>query len=398
MNSLEISINNTLDDPRQIQMLAEEFERQHQVKIDLQIFNWMEAWNEFMKISLYRHGPVISETGDTWMGSLIGRNCLRPFKNHEVQKLGGPRAFLTEMWQSSLDPDGGNVMAIPWLLDTYLVYYRRDLLENAGVDPASAFATPGNFVQALEKLTRAGVQIPLAIPTSGNSLSITHNASSWVWEAGGDFISADGRRVLFSHPHTLSGLRNYFGLHRFMPPAARSLEESSSQEAFFNGNAAITLFYPPALYDLKHGRYSKQLAELVGVAAQPGIPFVGGSNLIIWNHIPPGQEEMALELVNLLTSEETLTLLFQKTGIIPARLDVLRQIESDPDYAPVVQSFRNGKAYKSTRLWGLVEDKLTKALSTIWQKIFSTADADIDQIIAETLAPLEERLNITLSQ
>jgi len=133
------------------------------------------------------------------------------------------------------------------------------------------------------------------------------------------------------------------------------------------------------------------------MAAQPGIPFIGGSNLIIWKHIPPEQEKSALELIRYLTSTETMALLFQKTGLIPARLAALDQIESDPLYAPVVQSFKTGRAYKRIPMWGLVEDKLNKALNNIWQKIFSTPTPDIDRIILETLTPLEERLNITLS-
>ncbi len=398
MNNLEITINNTIDDPGEINLLVEEFEREHQAKVELQTLDWNNAWTEFMKISLYRHGPVVSETGDTWTGSLIGRNCLRKFTKHEINILGGPNAFLPEMWQSCLDFDSEDVLAIPWLLDTYLVFYRRDLLETAGVDSNIAFASPAYFTEALEKLLRSGVQIPLAIPTVGNSTTAVHHASSWIWEAGGDFISPDGRQVLFTQPKTLAGLRNYFGLYHYLPPLARSLDDTSSQLAFFNGNAAITLLYPPTLYDLKHGRWPREFAELVGVAAQPGVPFVGGSNLIIWNHIPPAQEKLAFEMIQLLTSEESMKRLFQKTGIIPARLDVLHQIESDPDYFPIVQSFKKGKAYKSTRLWGLVEDKLTKALGTIWKEIFSTTNADIDQIITRTLAPLEERLNITLSQ
>ena len=44
------------------------------------------SWAELMKISLYRHGPIISEVGSTWMSSLAGQNSLRPFKLPEFMK------------------------------------------------------------------------------------------------------------------------------------------------------------------------------------------------------------------------------------------------------------------------------------------------------------------------
>jgi len=397
MRKLEISINDTIDNPEEIRPLIEEFERQQKTVVDIQIFDWDIAWTEIMKISLFRHGPVVSETGDTWMGSLAGQNSLRAFKKDEVDAIGGTEVFLGEMWQSCLDFDGENILAIPWLLDTYLVFYRRDLLEKAGVDAASAFATSENFMQTLEKLQQNGVRNPLAIPTGGNFLSIMHNASSYVWESGGDFISTDGRQVFFTNPSTLAGLRNYFELYRFLSPASQSMNDTACLNAFSDGETAITLRYPPSLHELKRGRWPKQLTDVVGMAAQPGIPFIGGSNLIIWKHIPPEQEKSALELIRYLTSTETMALLFQKTGLIPARLAALDQIESDPLYAPVIQSFKTGRAYKRIPMWGLVEDKLNKALNNIWQKIFSTPTPDIDRIILETLTPLEERLNITLS-
>jgi hypothetical protein len=59
---------------------------------------------------------------------------------------------------------------------------------------------------------------------------------------------------------------------------------------------------------------------------------------------------------------------------------------------------KTGRALKRVPLWGLVEDRLVKALNHIWQTIFATPEPNVDRIIENTLLPLEERLNITLSQ
>ena len=52
----------------------------------------------------------------------------------ELNVLGGSAAFLPSSWQSSIVLGEKEVCAVPWLADTRLIYYRRDLLDKAGVD------------------------------------------------------------------------------------------------------------------------------------------------------------------------------------------------------------------------------------------------------------------------
>ncbi|MGB8214023.1 MAG: extracellular solute-binding protein [Anaerolineales bacterium] len=393
----EISIN-FIEDPGKMVAFLSAFEHQHAVKIDLQVFDWPSAWAELMKISLYGHGPILSETGSTWMSSLAGQNCLRPFKSNEVSATGGANNFLPEAWQSCIDFDNQTVLAIPWTLNTYLAYYRRDLLAQAGVDEASAFTSLENFVSALERLQKIGVEVPLAIPTAGNSVSALHNASSFIWKMGGELIKPDGKQVLFSKPNTLAGFKQYFELQRFMTQAARGLDDEACVHAYMEGRAAITFRSPDLLTMIKNGKTPDQVSRNTAMAIQPGIPFVGGSNLVIWKHVQPTQEALALELVRYLTSTGNMLTLFHDLGIIPANLEALDQVDHDPAYLPVTQSLRSGRAMQRVPLWGLVEDRLVKALDHIWQVIFATPDPNVSQIIVNTLLPLEERLNITLSQ
>jgi len=375
-----------------------EFEELQRGKIDVKIFDWSVAWTEFMKINIYQHGPVVSETGDTWMGSLTSRNCLRPFTKDELISIGGEQAFIKEMWQSCIDFDEKTVVAIPWSMDTYLIYYHRDLLARAGVDENTAFANTASFAAALEKLRRAGIQMPIAIPTSGKSNSMIHHASSWVWASGGDFMSDDGRQIFFTKQETLAGLKTYFDLYRFMPPEAQSLDDETCVQAFVEKNAAIAIQNPPFLSSLKNGQWPDQVRENIGLAVHPGTPFIGGSHLIIWSHIPADQEKSAVGLIRHMTSTENLLRQFEETGLVPARLEALNRIESNPVYGPMIQSLKTGRAYKRTPLWGLVEDRLLEAMQNIWHRIFSDPDPDIDLILRSALAIPEERLNLTLSQ
>src|SRR6187551_722884 len=126
MPETKISINIVdKDDPNALhfQSLLDEFNKQNRTSVALQVYPWGAAWNEFIKISLYGTGPVISQTGDSWMGSLIGQNSLRAFKDTELAQLNRGDSFLPSSWQSCLGFNNKDVVAIPWILDTYLIYY-----------------------------------------------------------------------------------------------------------------------------------------------------------------------------------------------------------------------------------------------------------------------------------
>src|SRR5258706_2109282 len=85
MSEIEFSINNSSENPAEaIQPLLATFRVQNRVNVSVVVYDWANAWTEFMNISLYGHGPVNSQTSNSWMGSLIGLNTLMAFKGREV--------------------------------------------------------------------------------------------------------------------------------------------------------------------------------------------------------------------------------------------------------------------------------------------------------------------------
>src|SRR5258706_15725846 len=103
MSDFEISVNNAyLDMAKVIQPLLREFEEMHRAHVALPVYVWATAWTAFMKIGLYHHGPVISQTGNSWMGSIIAQNSLRAFSPEEIAQLNGKHSFLAGSWKTCL--------------------------------------------------------------------------------------------------------------------------------------------------------------------------------------------------------------------------------------------------------------------------------------------------------
>lgn len=398
MNELLVSINNISSDPKvTLQPLLDAFSAQAHVNIRLQTYDWGVALEELNKFARYRTGPAVSHIGTTWMGSLAPQMALRPFSAREVASMGGSTAFFPAAWQTTHFLGSSEVLAIPWLADTYVLYYRRDALQRAGIDETTAFATVEQFPKTLAALRESGHPFPWISHVGEKTLSLVHQVSNWIWGAGGEFISANGKQVAFNSPQARAGIKQYFELQRFLPAEYRRVNDYDSAQLYFQGRAAVTLSSHVYVHWLNEGRYPAEVAENTGVAVPPGIPFVGGSNWVIWLHTPYHLEPAALEFIAYMASEKAQVRLHQATGQLPAHLKALSQSTSNPHYAAVLQTLQTGRPFPSTRLWGLVEIQLTAALFNISTALLENPAADIDALLDEHLIPLEQRLNITLS-
>jgi multiple sugar transport system substrate-binding protein len=388
---LELSIMARGNDPvGDIQPLLSRFEAETHVHVRLTVLTWDQGWTEMVKTALYGHGPDVSEIGTTWAGNLIAMNALRPLALSELYKFGGDKAFLPASWQSGSLRGDASVYAVPWFADTRLIYYHRELLEQAGLDPATAFDTPARLVLTLRQLQEHGLT-PLAMVTATPRLAL-HDAAAWIWNAGGDLVSADDKRVLFDQPVAYAGLKSYFELGRYLTPETRGL--SGVDELFMRGQAAMMLSSPIA-YLLQRQTQPEKTKEW-GVAFTTGVPFVGGSNLAIWNHCR--QEQTALKLVGFLTAPQAQRTYGLHRGLLPTRLETLDSPDfaNDAALALIAYGLRSGRSFPATRLWGLIEAKLADALVQIWKDIFDSPAPEIDALLDKHLAPVARSLNKTL--
>jgi ABC-type glycerol-3-phosphate transport system substrate-binding protein len=148
------------------------------------------------------------------------------------------------------------------------------LLEKAGVPAAAAYADHAALVRTLTALQASDLPHPLLMDAEPLAMTL-QEASSWVWAAGGDFISPDGKRVTFTSPEALAGFRNYFSLRRFMPAA--TLQPASFE--LFHDRAAAVVVDSQWLAMLGRGSNFPQF-DRVGIATFAPTPYVGGSSLV----------------------------------------------------------------------------------------------------------------------
>lgn len=395
---LELSIMN--HGPRFVEAvhgLLDRFEQDTHQEVNLRVLEWRDAWAELVRVALYSDGPHVSEIGNTWLSEFISMNALRPFVGMEVSRLGGAQQFLPSAWQS-VTPTSSNragIMswAVPWLADMRLIHYRQDLFEQAGVDPQTAFRSPQSLLDACAQLQAGGVAHPVVIPSRQSRMTL-HNLAAWVWGSGGDFTSPDGKKVTFVTAQVKAGLYAYFNLARYMPPAMRQHDEYQSDAVFLQGEAALTVSGP---WLHRSPDTSPAAAPHMRQALPPGVPYIGGSHLVVWKHAR--YVEPALTLIRYLNSIDAQARLVQTSGLFPTRPEVLTRepFHSDPFYQMAGEGLQVGRAFSTFALWGLVENKLAEAFTAIWNDILTDPAADIHAIVDAHLNDTAQRLNSTLA-
>ncbi len=396
MVELELSVMDSQDNTiNALRQALSAFETEYRIQVNLRVLPWDTAWSELVRVALYKSGPDVSEVGTTWIDSFVSMNALRQFEPRELNSFGGAAAFLPSSWRSGVLLGQAQVWAVPWLADTRLIYYRRDLLHQAGIDPHTAFASLNHLTQTLQRLQDHGVAIPLTIPTA-HPHTILHMLAPWVWQAGGHFTSPEGKRVLFNEPPARAGIEAYFNLRRYLTPPTYHLTDTQTCALFQQGQAAVIISGHWLLNNIQVDS-SPEVAQNLGTAIIPGIPYVGGSNLVMWQH--SRQTKAAITLIRYLTSHEAQTQVIAQNGRLPARLDVLANppFTTDPHYQVIGESLKTGRSFQATYMWGLIEDKFANALVKIWTVLLSNPALNTDEVIAQYLNPLAKELNQNLA-
>lgn len=376
--------------------LLDEFQQIRNVQIKVDRMDWEDAWAKLLSYALTGKSPDVSHVGSTWVSSLVGMNALRKFSVQEVELMGGAKTFVAPAWQSAMVD--GAVYSIPWSSFTFLIFYRRDRLESAGIPTEHAFDSAGDFHNTVKILNESGFASPLILPSGKHFLDRVHIAASWIWGAGGDYFSEDGRHALLTEPGTRAGLRSFFELYRLMSDTDYQLDYEQSLNCFVEGSASIVIAdcgFPGIIQ-----QRNPELAARIGVHPLPGVPFVSGDNLIVWQETRHSfdRERIALDLVSFLVSETAQRRFCQSLEQFPVRPDSFDALTSPiENYIPMLkETFEHGRSYKPIHLWSRYEQQLGTAFDSITDDIITKENLPIDSILEIHLSQLQQRFSLLL--
>jgi len=394
MEEITFSIfNHGQDASDTLRTLLDRFEQQYGIHVHLEVIpSWSIGWSRLVENALYRSGPDISEIGNTWTGDFIRIDSLHAFEPAEAVEITKEARIFENLWTSRIRDERGNslIYSIPWTGDARAIFYRKELLDKAGIKEENAFKDITQIDKSLINLKENGISAPLVIPTRRSTLT-TQYIASWVWSAGGDFLSPNGVNLAFNLSNAKDGCKKYFRLGRVLTEETRNIGEDEAIQLFRSGIAAVTF---SGFWMLDPEQMVPEIRENIRVTSMPGIPFVGGQDLIVWKH--SRHTEAAIKLIRFIYSEETNKAMFPVFGLPVSESVWMNPPFNGESYSIFKKAIQSGRGFHG-QLWGLVEKRLTDVFAEIWTEIFHSSIHDVDEIVEKNVDNLANRLQLSLN-
>lgn len=375
-----------------IREILSEFESTYRTQIDLVILEWPTAWRQILDFITYDNLPDLSLVGTTWITPLCAMQVLRPISPDEAEAVGGKDKYLESVWNAGMV--GPALWALPWQVDTRLIFYWKSALRQAGIEAADAFSTYARIEETVAALVAAG-QNPIVSSSTPSAQNTLHNVAAWIWSGGGDFLTPSGQQVAFDQPAALDAIFRYFQLHRsLISSRLHGLSAQESDRAFESHKAALTITGPWLIENIESA--GSHLLDDLGISPMPGVPYAGGSSLVIWRRSL--QELAAFDLIRFLMRRDVQMRLSRASGQLPSRMDLLTDatLNEDRFYAALSGNAQRGRALPNARLWGVIEERLVQTLGLLWKPALDLAEANPRDAVTAPVVRLAQQLNATL--
>ncbi|HYV47018.1 MAG TPA: sugar ABC transporter substrate-binding protein [Myxococcaceae bacterium] len=297
--------------------LAADFEASHPgVRVHVQQLPWLSAHEKLLTAFVGDATPDVAQMGNTWIPEMAALGALQPLDAMAASSKAVPRDdYFQGIWDTNVA--GGALYGVPWYVDTRLLFYRSDLLAQAGYDHPPR--TWDEWLKMLEAIQRRPGPEHYAVLLPLNEfeplLVLGLNADEPLLRDGGRFGN-------FRSP----GFRRSMGMYLRMfeeklAPRATNTQIANVWNEFGRGYFS---FYITGPWNI--GEFKRRLpAELQGAWATapmpgpegPGVSSAGGSSLVVFRRSKHPRE--AWQLIEMLSSPEVQRRFYALSGNLPPR-------------------------------------------------------------------------------
>lgn len=148
-----------------IRQLLSEFTRLHpDIEVRVQQLPWSTAHQKLLTAFAADATPDLCQLGNSWIPELAALGALEPLDERAARSaVVQPADYFPGIWDTSVVD--GHLYGVPWYVDTRLLFYRRDLLRQAGfAEPPRTWAEWSRMMAAIKSRVgpeRYSVLLPL---------------------------------------------------------------------------------------------------------------------------------------------------------------------------------------------------------------------------------------------
>lgn len=267
--------------------------------------------------------------------------------------------------------DDGTIHGLPFAVSTPVVYYNKDIFEEAGLNPEEALKSFDSVREAAQNIATEEVDgVYYQYGITGNWL-----LQGMIESAGGQMIADDGKSVGFDDQVGIDALQYWTDLvntDKTMP----NIDKEQSVQSFITGNLGVLVSTPAILTNLQ-----SQSDFNVGMAPFPSdekgsrkVP-AGGNNLFIFEGTDE-EQKASWDFLKFATSPEATAIIAEGMGYMAVRQSAVEDEnllgnyynENPESYVPYEQvgdmvPWHNFPGKGGTQIYKILQDNVEAALN-----------------------------------
>jgi multiple sugar transport system substrate-binding protein len=336
------------------------------IKVDVEVVDWGVQLDRIRNAAVSGEGPDITQAGTTQVPFFAALGGFEDLTDR-VEDIGGKGAYPDGVWNTTQVVGQDGTWAIPWFTEARSIYYRKDILAKAGVDPSTAFQDWDSFRSTLQAIKDKvpGIQ-PFGTPGK-KAFDLVHHVMPFVWDAGGAELTSDNSKSAINSPEAAQGVDFFAQLVADGLADKSQLERDGTQveNQFKGGKIAVWIGGPwvlPSADRSDDTNWVPAARKNVALAPMPAGPngdaftFVGGSNLMMFSGSQHKNE--AWEVMKYLSQDQVQTDYAKLLGMFPARVEPQQAVgeSSGANYEAVYQAIQQGRTYSPIPQWAEIEN------------------------------------------
>ncbi|MFN3930698.1 MAG: sugar ABC transporter substrate-binding protein [Brevundimonas sp.] len=294
-----------------VPQLLPEFERLNPgIRVDVQALPWTAAHQKLLTAYAGDSLPDLSQVGNTWVAEMAAIGAISALPAFASD-------LLTDQFPAVLETNriDGRVVGVPWYVDTRLLFYRSDLLAQAGYQ--SVPPTWAGWKQALHAIKRRVGEDRYAVLLPLNEFE---QLLTFGLQGDAPLLRDQDTRGNFSSPSFVAALAFYRSLFdEGLAPVASAAQVANVWTEFERGWFSFYFSGPWTIGDFRNRLRPETRWMTSGVPGPDGLgaSAPGGSSLVVYRSSP--RQEAAWKLVRHLSDPAVQARFNVLTGDLPAR-------------------------------------------------------------------------------
>ena len=379
-----------------VQRLVPEFERLHPgLRVRVQQIPWSAAHEKVLTAYVGEATPCVFQLGNTWIPELAALDAIEPLEERiDASAVVRRDDYFAGIFDTNTV--GAHTYGVPWYVDTRVLFYRSDLLAQAGVD-----AAPPNWASwfdAMARLKRRDKQrFAILLP-----LTEWQTPVILALQLGADLLRDGGRYGDFESSDFRRAFGFYLGL--FRQDLAPRQGDAAVGNLYQDFAAGFFAFYVTGPWNL--GEFERRLpAALAGRWATapmpapegggPGLSVAGGASLAVFRSC--AAKDAAWQWIEFLSAPQRQVDFHRLTGDLPSRRSAWEQahLTDDPHAAAFWVQLQHLRSTPKVPEWERIAEKIGQyAESAIRGEMSADAalgalDRDVDGILEKRRWMLE---------